>query len=234
MSLTHCFAFRCRPRGAYPFVLAQLLSRSGGTEQGLNCPPELRDLLISVLVSKDTQRIEWSRLNKLLGLASKAEPGTDNVILSSGTKDTVELFARFLTSDAGLFLKEPLVREIAETVDGLASASELSLQRATLGLVRPPPGGAGPVDEERVEYAISFANVVSEGLRRQAPSDDTEALLSLFTSAIQWVRDVTGDEGRREELSVVIGAAGDVAREVAALVLETRGRRVVKSLFGTA
>ena len=135
--------------------------------QGLNCPPELRDLLISVLVSKDTKRIEWSRLNKLLGLASKAEPGTGNVILSSGTKDTVELFARFLTSDAGLFLKEPLVREIAETVDGLASASELNLQRATLGLIQPPPGGAGPVDEERVEYAVSFATVISDGLRKQ-------------------------------------------------------------------
>ena len=53
--------------------------------------------------------------------------------------NTYELFAKFLTSDAGLFLKLPLVTEIASTIDIVVSKGELNLRGLNLGLR--VPGG---------------------------------------------------------------------------------------------
>jgi len=143
-------------KGAYPFVLAQLLSKDGGgSEWGLNAPPELRILLTKVLVDKDTNKIKWERLNGFLRLADGVSEGeklqddgkTSTTLLTPSKRDTIELFARFLTSDAGLFLKEPLVQEIAEVIDSAASSAEINIAQITGGFLRPPPGGGGPVDE---------------------------------------------------------------------------------------
>lgn len=62
-------------------------------------------------------------MSQFLRLAKKAsskydssrDDADDKVSIS---RQTIDLFFRFLTSRAGLFLKKPLVHEIAETIDG--------------------------------------------------------------------------------------------------------------------
>lgn len=147
-------------KGAYPFVLAQLLSKDfGGSEWGLNAPPELRSLLTRVLVNRKTNRIEWERLNGFLRLAdgvnldkqqSDGSSSASKSLLTPSKRDTIELFARFLASESGLFLKEPLVQEIAEVIDSAASSAEINIAQITGGFLRPPPGGGGPVDESQL------------------------------------------------------------------------------------
>lgn len=49
-------------------------------------------------------------------------------------------FLKFMTSKTGAFLKEPLVHELAEAIDGMASMGENNLMEMSRGLIRPLPG----------------------------------------------------------------------------------------------
>merc|ERR1712127_1123747 len=131
-------------RGSYPFVLAQLLSPEDGQEP----PVGLTNLLIRLLtVNGEGERIEWGQLRDLLNLAQKASKNIDEAAQASSDEDdnvqrarqTISLFYRFLTSKTGLFLKRPLVHEITEAIDGMASTGEANLLRVTRGLIRPLP-----------------------------------------------------------------------------------------------
>jgi hypothetical protein len=67
--------------------------------------------------------IEWVRLRDFLRLAQKAassyNPSRDDLDDKQNiSRQTIELFIRFLTSRTGLFLKKPLVHELAEAIDG--------------------------------------------------------------------------------------------------------------------
>lgn len=67
--------------------------------------------------------IEWVRLRDFLRLAQKAassyNPSRDDSDDKQNiSRQTIELFIRFLTSRTGLFLKKPLVHELAEAIDG--------------------------------------------------------------------------------------------------------------------
>ena len=108
-------------RGSYPYVLAQLLSPEGNKP----APVALQNLLVRILtVDGKGQRIEWERLRDFLSLAQKASgktyiPGdTDNDSSAASPRQTLDLFVKFLTSKTGLFLKTPLVHELAEAIDG--------------------------------------------------------------------------------------------------------------------
>eukprot|EP00520_Triparma_pacifica_P015961 CAMPEP_0118659570 /NCGR_PEP_ID=MMETSP0785-20121206/15185_1 /TAXON_ID=91992 /ORGANISM="Bolidomonas pacifica, Strain CCMP 1866" /LENGTH=361 /DNA_ID=CAMNT_0006552689 /DNA_START=108 /DNA_END=1193 /DNA_ORIENTATION=- len=239
-------------KGAYPFVLAQLLSKDfGGSEWGLNAPPELRSLLTRVLVNRKTNRIEWGRLNGLLRLAdtgvntganedsrnaaSAGDNGDSNSsteLLTPSKRDTIELFARFLASESGLFLKEPLVQEIAEVIDSAASSAEINIAQITGGFLRPPPGGGGPVDESQLRGVQKAIEVISESLGNQVDPSSTEGILSFLQTVIAWLVEAGRDERRREEAREVIEAGMGVAREVAAEVLERRTKRAVREAFG--
>ena len=89
------------------------------------------------MIKKTEERIEWERLSDLLKLARKASVDYDpsqkkkpNQSISNNNNDddetddiasnteTVDLFFKFLTSKTGLFLKTPLVHELAEAIDG--------------------------------------------------------------------------------------------------------------------
>jgi len=110
-------------RGAYPYVLKQLLSPDGASET----PEALKKLLIRLLtVNGEEKEIEWERLRDFLRLAQRAsrnydpsqndDTDTDNKTVLS--RNTIDLFFRFMTSKTGLFLKKPLVHELSETIDG--------------------------------------------------------------------------------------------------------------------
>ena len=68
------------------------------------------------------ERIEWETLRIFLRLAKKAARSDSyreaDAVSEGSSRETIELFFRFLTSNAGLFLKEPLVHELAEAIDG--------------------------------------------------------------------------------------------------------------------
>jgi len=103
-------------RGAYPYVLSQLLRPVDKERQ----PEALQRLLVRLLtVNGEGQEIEWERLREFLRLAQKASkayvPSDDGVIVDAEedkaaiSRKTIELFGLFLTSRTGIFLKKPLV-----------------------------------------------------------------------------------------------------------------------------
>lgn len=153
-------------RGAYPYVLRQLLSpeRNDGT------PMALQSLLIRLLtVNGEEKEIDWERLRDLLRLAQKASKAYDPKVddpddKSSLSRQTIALFGRFLTSRTGIFLKKPLVHELAEVIDGGASTLEANLFRNAPLLF---PGMKGPVNERRMDemrmIIDTFRDAVSPG-----------------------------------------------------------------------
>lgn len=138
-------------RGAYPYVLKQLLSPE---RNGEGPPMALQNLLIRLLtVNGEEKEIEWERLRDLLRLAQKASKAYDPKVQDTDDKSalsrqTIGLFGRFLTSRTGIFLKKPLVHELAEVVDGGASSLEASLFRNAPLLL---PGMKGPINERRMD-----------------------------------------------------------------------------------
>eukprot|EP00529_Nitzschia_sp_RCC80_P004028 CAMPEP_0113490756 /NCGR_PEP_ID=MMETSP0014_2-20120614/27209_1 /TAXON_ID=2857 /ORGANISM="Nitzschia sp." /LENGTH=967 /DNA_ID=CAMNT_0000384535 /DNA_START=35 /DNA_END=2934 /DNA_ORIENTATION=+ /assembly_acc=CAM_ASM_000159 len=139
-------------RGSYPYVLRQLLV----PDEDDRTPAALQKLLVRLLtVNGQGKEIEWERLRDLLRLAQKSrtwynpadqeDPNEDSTALS---RQTIELFFKFLTSNTGLFLKRPLVHELAEAIDGMASIGEANLLRVTNGLLPPLPGMNGPVNRK--------------------------------------------------------------------------------------
>jgi predicted unusual protein kinase regulating ubiquinone biosynthesis (AarF/ABC1/UbiB family) len=100
-------------RGAYPYVLNQLLNPEDSGRQ----PEALQQLLIRLLtVNGKAEEIEWDQLRTFLRLAQKASkaydpssPETQADDKASISRKTVELFGKFMTSRTGLFLKKPLI-----------------------------------------------------------------------------------------------------------------------------
>ncbi|GMH99979.1 hypothetical protein TrST_g6176 [Triparma strigata] len=227
-------------KGAYPFVLRQVLGDGG--ENGVNCPEELKILLIKILVNKDTSRINWQRLNKFLSLAQSASSTSTDTLLDSpsetkDTTDTLSLFFTFLTSDAGLFLKQPLVHEIAQTIDMLAIRSEISLENLTSGLIKFDKSARSNLDDSQLIAVSNFIEMLTTTLLKTTSAEDTDRLtamrnvLSQVTSRLQEASNTK--ESRKKTLEIV-EAATDVAREVAVEVLEIRSKRAVKQIFGLA
>lgn len=95
-------------RGAYPYVLSQLLNPEYSDRQ----PEALQKLLIRLLtVEGKGEEIEWERLRDLLRLAQKASkaydpatPDGDQASTTSVSRKTVELFGRFMTSQTGTYM----------------------------------------------------------------------------------------------------------------------------------
>jgi predicted unusual protein kinase regulating ubiquinone biosynthesis (AarF/ABC1/UbiB family) len=98
-------------RGAYPYVLRQLLNPEDSERQ----PEALQKLLVRLLtVNGEGKEIDWEQLRDFLRLAQKASKAYDPSVPEPDDKTTIsrktlELFGLFLTSRTGLFLKKPLV-----------------------------------------------------------------------------------------------------------------------------
>ena len=152
-------------RGAYPYVLRQLLS-----PQGAGLPASLEKLLVRLLTVEGLgQEIEWERLRDFLRLAQTASKAYDPTAAESDDKSaisrqTIELFGQFLTSRTGLFLKKPLVHELAEAIDGSASSLEANLLRSAPMLPQ-MPGMLGPVNKRRMEEIQILLETFQEAVR---------------------------------------------------------------------
>lgn len=107
-------------RGAYPYVLRQLLNPPADSERQ---PEALQKLLVRLLtVNGKGEEIEWEQLRDFLRLAQKAskayDPSSPEALAddkASISRKTLELFGKFLTSRTGIFLKKPLVHVRATT-----------------------------------------------------------------------------------------------------------------------
>ena len=184
--------------------------------------------------------IEWERLRDLLRLAQRArrnyDPSDDNNSdddKNEVSRQTVDLFFRFLTSKTGLFLKKPLVNELSEIVDSMASAGEANLLRFSHGIIRPLPGGNGPVNVKRIEELNSFVDTLQNALAVNGNQDDMDSrkrIESLF-SLINEVVTVLSDEKRREESKPLLDEVSSVVRLVAVKVLEKRGSRAMRNVL---
>ena len=219
-------------RGAYPYVLRQLLrpERNEGT------PEALQKLLIRLLtVNGEETEIEWERLRDLLRLAQKASKAYDPKVQETDDKSalsrqTIEMFGRFLTSRTGIFLKKPLVHELAEVIDGGASSLEANLFRNSPMLL---PGMRGPVNERRMDEMRAMvetfqqALVVDRGGGNGGGDQRMEAIMELFREASR----LLADERVRQEAGPLLEEMQSVIQMVAVEVLEIRGSRAMRSIL---
>lgn len=222
-------------RGAYPYVLKQLLSPEG-TDQ---TPKALNELLVRILtVNGEKREVEWSRLRDLLVLAEKAsrsyDPSKDN---DDGKVDvsrkTIDLFLKFMTSKAGLFLKEPLVHELAEAIDGMASIGESNLLRLSRGFVR-LPGGNGPINSKKMEEmkaVLKSFSVLLANEREENKSEQGKEQMKMAREVIQNGLLLFNDQESRELAAPIFGELASVIQLVAVEVLEIRSSRAIRGLF---
>lgn len=217
-------------RGAYPYVLNQLLS----PEDGGRTPEALEKLLTRLLVV-NKKEVEWERLRDFLRLAQRAAKKYDPSSANEDDKgqlsrQTIELFVQFLTSRTGVFLKKPLVHELAEAIDGMASTGEANLLRQSRGLFPGLPGMAGPVNERRMEEIRMMLDTFRDALIVQGGGSDKRglAIVELFVelSAL-----LGGDARIRQDSEALFEELQSVIQMVAVEVLEIRGSRAMRSLL---
>jgi len=219
-------------RGAYPYVLKQLLNPEGSQQT----PEALNDLLVRTLtVNGESKEVEWGRLRDLLGLAEKASrrynptQAIDEDDKSGVSRKTIELFFKFMTSKTGAFLKLPLINELAESIDGMASTQEANLIRASGGMVRPLPGGNGPVNTKRMEEmsevfdVIKSAFMVGGGSSSSSPQEQLKLLRELIG--------LLTDEQLRDLAMPLLPELGSVVRNVAVEILEIRSSRAIRDVI---
>jgi len=225
-------------RGAYPYVLAQLLA----PDDDAGTPEAYRKLLVRLFtVNGEEKEVDWERLRDFLRLAQKAqkaykpsESDTDN----KGTlsRQTIDLFFRFMTSKTGLFLKEPLIIELAETIDGMASIGEANLLRLSRGLIRPVPGGNGPVNTRRIEELRLFFDTIQNAMV-EGDGDITEkgrARMESLMTILQEMVAIISDSDRMEDVMPLVQEVVNVFQMVAVQVLEIRGYRAMRNMLQLA
>lgn len=218
-------------RGAYPYVLAQLLN----PEQDDTTPESLRKLLIRLLtVDGKEEEIEWERLRDFLRLAQKAQKNYNPSDVEYDdanqevSRQTIDLFFRFLTSKTGLFLKKPLVHELSEMIDGMASMGEANLLRLSRGLIRPLPGGNGPVNTRRMDELNLFLETLQTAFQGNSTGQARmETIMTILREAVA----IISDEKRRENAMPLLEEVMQVFRLVAVQVLEMRGSRAMRNIL---
>ena len=219
-------------RGAYPYVLNQLLNPSSNERT----PEALRKLLVRLLtVDGKEEEIEWERLREFLRLAQKAQKNYNpsEVEYDDGNQEvsrqTIDLFFNFLTSKTGLFLKKPLILELSQIIDGMASIGEANLLRASRGLIRPLPGGNGPVNIRRMDelnmFIKTFQNAFIDTEKTNQARMETIMTLLRETAAL------LSEEKRRENAKPLLNEVTNVFQSVAVQVLEIRGSRAMRNML---
>ena len=242
-------------RGSYPYVLRQLLS----PERDESIPTALQQLLVRILTVNGEgksgfgssegsvfcgsflfclaeKEIEWARLRDFLRLAQKASRSSSEANEDDKTaisRQTIELFFKFLTSRTGLFLKKPLVHELAEAIDGMASIGEANLVRMTRGIMPTLPGMNGPVNAKRMEELQMLLNTFQDALVVQGEGalDRGRARVE---SLMEFVRDLLtllNDDKLRKDAGPMLAEVQSVFQLVAVEVLEIRGSRAMRSVL---
>lgn len=234
-------------RGSYPYILSSLLV----PEVDDRTPAALQKLLIRLLtLNGEGREIDWVRLRDLLRLAQKARSkynpadaeDDDAETAAALSRQTIELFFKFLTSKTGLFLKRPLVHELAEAIDGMASMGEANLFRATNGLIPQLPGMNGPVNtrvmSEMKMILDTFQSALAVGTADGNGNNNSggttangQARLLAMRQVLDEISTLLTDERLREDAEPLLEEVVSVIRMVAVEVLEIRGSRAMRSIL---
>lgn len=240
-------------RGSYPYVLKQLLS----PDYNERIPKALEKLLVRLLtVNGEEREIEWERLRDFLVLAQTAsktyDPSTARETDSkvSISRQTIELLGQFFMSRSGIFLKKPLVHELAEAIDGMASIGEQTLFRQLGGFIPALPGMNGPVNTRRMEEIRKVVQTFQDALLVEttvANNSGTKngdgspstgpAAVARMEAIMELFREVTAflsDERIRQDAGPLLQELQSVIQMVAVEVLEIRGSRAVRSILRVA
>lgn len=182
--------------------------------------------------------IEWARLRDFLRLAQKAASSynpskDDSDDKQSVSRQTIELFFRFMTSKTGLFLKKPLVHELAEAIDGMASIGEANLLRFTRGFLPPLPGMNGPVNNKRMEELQLVLETFQSALvvEGEGETSSARARMDALMELIRELLAIVNDAQVREESGAMLAEISSVAQMVAVEVLEIRGTRAMRDML---
>ena len=98
------------------------------------------------------------------------------------------------------------------------------------GLIRPLPGGLGPINQSRMKEIQDLLELVISAVTERAKdrgSNDIGIILELMNELIL----IVSDEKRRKEAEPILSEITSVAQLVAAEVLEIRGRRAIRRLL---
>ena len=125
----------------------------------------------------------------------------------------------------------------------MASVGEANLLRLSNGIIRPLPGGNGPVNLKRMEELSAFLETLQNALSVNSSSTsstssgggqddiDTRQRIESFMSLLNEVITLLSDEKRREESKPLLEEVSSVVRMVAVDVLEKRGSRFMRSIL---
>ena len=194
-------------------------------------------LHVIVLLALFRSMLNPGRLRDLLVLAEKAsrsyDPSKDNgEDKVSVSRKTIDLFLKFMTSRTGEFLKEPLVHELAEAIDGMASMGENNILELTRGLIRPLPGGNGPINTKRMEEMRAVVDVLQSALLMAGDGDSgankRKERLELAQEFVSEMLSLLNDEERRESAAPLLAELRSVVQLVAVEVLEIRSSRAIR------
>lgn len=223
-------------RGSYPYVLNQLLY----PEDNEHTPASLEKLLIRLLtVNGEQKEIEWERLRDLLVLAQRAsktyEPSSDESEAGDKVKlsrRSIEVLSRFFTSKTCMFLKKPLVHEIAEAIDAMASVGEANLKRQSGGILPLLPGMNGPVNSKRMdEMSVALETFQDALLVNNGKNNPSQARMDAIMQVFRAVTEFFSDERIRQDAGPLLEQLQSVIQMVAVEVLEIRGTRAVRSIL---
>jgi hypothetical protein len=178
-----------------------------------------------------------------LVLAEKAsrsyDPSKDNdEDKVSVSRKTIDLFLKFMTSKTGVFLKEPLVHELAEAIDGMASMGENNILELSRGLIRPLPGGNGPINTKRMEEMRAVVDVLQSALLMKDIGEDgankRQERLELAKEFAKEMLLLLSDDERRETAAPILAELTNVVQMVAVEVLEIRSSRAIRRVLRLA
>lgn len=117
---------------------------------------------------------------------------------------------------------------------GMASIGEANMLRLSRGIIRPLPGGNGPVNERRMEEVRAVLNTVQAAVRESYGSyggrdDSGVARIEAGLEFIKGILELSQDSKRREEVAPVLAEIQSVIQLVAVEVLEIRGARAMRN-----
>lgn len=230
-------------KGAYPFVLRQILTDPA---------PELNTLLKSVLVNKEG-RIKWEKLEQFLTTSRNADEAMkgdfqalkkaqdrSDVVKSyqqgdspSATVDTVGIEAisqifDYLLSDNGKFLREPLIDEIVEALELFGVTTQSAVSLLTNRLLPPPKTKP---DREKALRIVKLFQVV--GARSGAVGGSSNSTEGPLRQLIRFISQTLQDQPQEkiEQLQPLINKLFLLARQVVGRLIEERARRTVRNII---
>ena len=129
---------------------------------------------------------------------------------------------------------------------GLASVGEKNLLRLSGGLIRPLPGGGGPVNSQRIQEIQNVVDMVQSALQQQNTEEEMKSInnnnlqQSIITQRqrqqrlFEFLREalaLISDEQKRQDMSPIFQEVYSVCQNVAVEVLEIRGKRALRNVF---